>query len=586
MAKFLQPSLSGGELSPGMRGRVDLARYAISLGKSRNFITKPTGGGSKRPGTIFRGRVKFPNKVTRLVPFIYSTSVKYLIEMGDGYFRFWVNGSLLTNLQRPVQGVSNGLQALVTSAGHGFSNGDIVVITDVRGMTKVNNRTFTVVAATVNTFQLSGFNSTDLAEYAGGGTVGRIVEVVTPYDEAKVRNVRFTQSADVLFIVHGSVAPKQLRRTDVNAFELVDFAFKRGPFRLANSNDALIMAASSYEGQVTITCNADVFTVNMVGSLIYMEEQDLRDVKPWASAEKNVPVGAVRRSDSKMYRAVSIPASLGGKGAPYWVAGNVRPIHDSGRAFDGPQDIKDDGVNSYAVGVEWEFISNNFGIAIITGFNNARSVLATVVERFPSSITGTAPTPGNTWSLAGDGVTKQFSIPGNVSPSSSSYTVSINGVPTPSNPNNGGGYPPDEWCVSADSSMPDGRKARDYKPGDMLACYNNHPDMPGSVQLAVQANALASEECVRLVSESGASVVASVSTPMTLRDGSMVKITEMAGQQVLVLRSGGFAWEWVTDIEPVGVREVCKISVRDQCYFAGESAAAFIATHNVQYQKP
>ena len=106
--KFLQPSLSGGEMSPGMRGRVDLARYAVSLGRSRNFITKPTGGGEKRPGTIVRGRTKYSNRPTRFIPFVYSTEVKYLIEAGDGYLRFWVGGALLTNLQATITEVSNG----------------------------------------------------------------------------------------------------------------------------------------------------------------------------------------------------------------------------------------------------------------------------------------------------------------------------------------------------------------------------------------------------------------------------------------------------------------------------------------------
>ncbi|CAA2366755.1 hypothetical protein [Xanthomonas phage Olaya] len=439
MAKFLQPSLSGGELSPGMRGRVDLARYAISLGKSRNFITKPTGGGAKRPGTIFRGRVKFSNKLTRLVPFIYSTSVKYLIEMGDGYFRFWVNGALLTNAQKPIEGITQANPAVVTSTGHGYQAGDQVVVTGVRGMSKVNGRTFTIAAVTANTFQLVGFDSSILTAYAGGGSVDRIVEVATPYDEAKLRSVRFTQSADVLYIVHGQVQQKELRRLAVNQFELRDFAFKRGPFRPFNSDEALIMAVSGTTGIVTVSTNVDTFTADMVGSLLYVEEKELRGVKPWASAEKNVPVGALRRSDSKVYRCVSIPPSLGGKGTPYWVAGNVRPIHDSGRAFDGPQDIKDDGVNSYAVGVEWEFLHNTFGILQVQSYTDARHVQAVVIERVPDSIVGTAPAPANSWTFSGDGSTKVFSITGALSGSTLDYKVNIDGQPIQPNPYYGGG---------------------------------------------------------------------------------------------------------------------------------------------------
>lgn len=439
MAKFLQPSLSGGELSPGMRGRVDLARFAISLGKARNFITKPTGGGAKRNGTFFRGRVKHSDRPTRIIPFVYSTVVKYLLEMGDGYFRFWVDGRLLTKASLPISGVSNASTAVVTSAGHGLVTGDHVVISGVRGLTRANSRTFRVGAVTTNTFELEGFNTSADAAYTGGGVAGNIVEVATPYTGDFIRSVRFTQSADVLYLVQGNIPQKELRRLSVNSFELRDFVFKRGPFRPFNNDEALIMAVSGTTGVVTVSTNVDTFTADMVGSLLYVEEKELRGVKPWASAEKKVEVGQLRRSDSKVYRCVSVPSNIGTKGEPYWVAGNVRPVHDSGRAFDGPQDVKDDGVNSYAVGVEWEFLHNTFGILQIQAYSDSKHVQAVVIERVPDSIVGTAPAPENTWTLDGDGSATAFPIPGATSSSPLDYTVTINGVPIQSNPYYGGG---------------------------------------------------------------------------------------------------------------------------------------------------
>ncbi len=74
-----------------------MVRYAISLKTCRNVITKPTGGGEKRPGYLFRGGAKHNDRATRFIPFIYSTTVKYAIELGDGYMRFWVGGALLRN---------------------------------------------------------------------------------------------------------------------------------------------------------------------------------------------------------------------------------------------------------------------------------------------------------------------------------------------------------------------------------------------------------------------------------------------------------------------------------------------------------
>ena len=364
MAKFLQPTMSGGELSPGLAGRVDAVRYAISLATCRNVITRPSGGAAKRPGTIFRGAVKHHDRDTRLVPFIYSTQVNYLIEMGDGYFRFWVDGALLRD---------------------GSDN---------------------------------------------------IVEVVTPYTGTMIYDVRFTQSADVLYLVHPQIPPMELRRLAADQFELRAFDFRRGPFRSFNSDEAAIMAVSGTQGSVTVTANVDVFTAEMVGSLLYMEEKELRSVKPWVAGEKNPPLGALRRSDQKVFRCSAVP-SLGGLTGtdPFYLCGGVRPVHDVGRAFDGPQDVKDDGVQEYIVGVEWEYVHGGFGLLKITGYTSPTSVTAVVVERVPDSVVGTVPTPaGGPWTFSGDGTAKVFTITGAGSDNVLNYTVTINGSPVQSNP--------------------------------------------------------------------------------------------------------------------------------------------------------
>jgi hypothetical protein len=60
---------------------------------------------------------------------------------------------------------------VVTSAGHGFANGEIVRITGVSGMTQLNNNIYTVAGVTANTFQLSGVNGTGYNTYTGNGNV-------------------------------------------------------------------------------------------------------------------------------------------------------------------------------------------------------------------------------------------------------------------------------------------------------------------------------------------------------------------------------------------------------------------------------
>lgn len=443
MPKFLQPTVSGGELSPGLAGRVDTARYATSVRLCRNYITKPTGGAAKRPGRRFRGRVKFGDKTTRIIPFIYSTLVKYLVEVGDLYFRFWVNGALLTKTPIPISSVSNANPAAVGSVGHGLQTGMHVLMAGlVGGLSRLNGRTFQITVTGPNSFNLNGADTTADPVYIGSGTdsVAQVVEVATPYTEAMVPDIKYTQSADVLFLTHPLVPIKELRRLTGDSFELRDFAFRRGPFRQFNVDEAAIMAVSGTQGAVNVTTNVDVFTAAMVGSLIYIEEKELRSIKPWASGERGVTIGSLRRSDQKVYKAVSVPTSLGGVGTPYYITGGSRPTHATGRAFDGPQDIKSDGVNSYATGVEWEFIHNTFGILQVVSYTNPRLVSATVIERVPDSIVGTAPAPAaGPFPFVGDGVTTVFATPGITSDNPVDFVVTLNGAPTQSNPNYPGG---------------------------------------------------------------------------------------------------------------------------------------------------
>ena len=70
-----------------------------------------------------------------------------------------------------ITGITRANPAVVTSANHGFANGDTVYIRNVSGMTQINNRVFVVANKTTNTFQLQGVNSSSYNSYTSGGTV-------------------------------------------------------------------------------------------------------------------------------------------------------------------------------------------------------------------------------------------------------------------------------------------------------------------------------------------------------------------------------------------------------------------------------
>lgn len=91
----LTTNFSGGEWSPRLYGRPDLAKYADACKRARDVVLLQSGGARGRPGTDYLGEVKDSSKRTRLIPFVYSATDAYVLEMGDGYARFWKDGALV-----------------------------------------------------------------------------------------------------------------------------------------------------------------------------------------------------------------------------------------------------------------------------------------------------------------------------------------------------------------------------------------------------------------------------------------------------------------------------------------------------------
>jgi hypothetical protein len=96
MESALQRSFAGGELSPALAARADLAKYAAGLRTCRNFIVQRHGGAANRTGTRFIGECKTSSAIVQLVPYNHETpDESILIEAGVNYLRFYQHGALL-----------------------------------------------------------------------------------------------------------------------------------------------------------------------------------------------------------------------------------------------------------------------------------------------------------------------------------------------------------------------------------------------------------------------------------------------------------------------------------------------------------
>jgi len=150
-------NFTGGELSPRLDGRNDLAKYPTGCKTLENMIIFPHGSAARRSGTQYVAEVKDSSKETRLIPFEFSTTQTYILEFGDQYIRFYKD------------------------------NGQI----------------------------LSG---------------GSAYEISSPYLEDELFDIKFAQSADVMYLCHPSHPVQKLSRTGHTAWTLTDVDFQNGPF--------------------------------------------------------------------------------------------------------------------------------------------------------------------------------------------------------------------------------------------------------------------------------------------------------------------------------------------------------------------
>lgn len=259
-----------------------------------------------------------------------------------------------------------------------------------------------------------------------------IDEVVTPYQEADLGNIRFTQSADVLTVVHPAYPPHELRRLNASTFEFVEIEFENGPFLDVNDDETIYVHASAVMGSVTLTATSSIFNANHVGALFRLEERDLSVIEPWEPSKELVsggasPFGLLRRSDGKVYRCVSNEAS--GSAGTY--TGTIRPNHDKGIAADGDGGTID--TLAERAGVDWEYVHSGFGIVRITGYTSGTQATAQVLVRLPENVVGGATTAQGPWTMTGDGSDVTLSITGATSEDENEYEVTLDGVIQPAN---------------------------------------------------------------------------------------------------------------------------------------------------------
>ncbi len=96
MPQYPQLSFTGGELSPHIYARIDIARYDSGARRMRNFMVHEYGGVSNRAGTRFIGEVADTAHQSRLIPFAFNTQETYVLEFSHLVMRILHHGGFVT----------------------------------------------------------------------------------------------------------------------------------------------------------------------------------------------------------------------------------------------------------------------------------------------------------------------------------------------------------------------------------------------------------------------------------------------------------------------------------------------------------
>jgi hypothetical protein len=267
-------NFTGGQLSDRMEGRTDFQKYFSGCKTLENFIVQPHGSVTRRPGTTFISEVKTSSAKTRLIPFEFSTEQSYALEFGNNYIRFYKDNGAVLEANKTITGITQANPGVVTATAHGYSNGDTVVITGVVGMTQVNNKRFKVASVATDTFALqdvdgNNVNTTSYTAYTSGGIANRVYTLTTTYLTADLFNIKYAQSADVMYLCHPDYSVKKLSRTGHTSWTITEVDFTNGPYLDDNISTVTLSSSAHTVGTARdLTASAATFASTDVGRLV------------------------------------------------------------------------------------------------------------------------------------------------------------------------------------------------------------------------------------------------------------------------------------------------------------------------------
>lgn len=205
------------------------------------------------------------------------------------------------------------------------------------------------------------FGDQTIRFYADGGVVlngGSPYEIVSPYTSAELNELNYTQSADVIYLVHPNHPPYKLARLAATNWTMTEVSFTRPPFGDVNTTSTTL-TASALTGNITVTASASLFSAADVGSFFSISVIPAAEYNQWTTGVAHT-AGNLVQYQGRVYEAQNSAS-----------AGSRPPIHTEGDVSDGA--------------VTWRYLHDGTGYFEVTAYTSATVVSATVIQRLPTT---------------------------------------------------------------------------------------------------------------------------------------------------------------------------------------------------------
>ena len=332
----IQNQFTRGELSPKLRGRIDLEQFYQGVQTMENFLPMPHGGCVNRPGSVYVASVKTAGDTTGLIPFAFSTTDSYAIEVGDFYMRFFRNRAQVVVADTDAA-ITNGTfdsgitgwtdqSTGTTSIAHDGTNFSLQLNGDGADVAIAEQAPTTTATGTehVLKFKVIGASTSgsinvrvgsasggeqylaDVACKNGYHTVAftptaspfyiqfrntesaahdidnvslidnAAVEIETPYAKADALELQYVQDADTMFIVHPDYKPMQLTRAGHSVWHLTSYTPTADPFTSTTNYPA---AVAFFEQRIVFG-----YTATAPQGLFFSKSADVQNMTPGTGA--------------------------------------------------------------------------------------------------------------------------------------------------------------------------------------------------------------------------------------------------------------------------------------------------------------